>query len=172
MAAKRASRCAEAVADLLQINDPPICLLILHSCPSMTKLTHVFRTTHPDHLTEATQNIGTSLKKAMEWIILGNAHLSDFHALLASLPLRYGGLGIARPDALFACSYLGFQCMLQSYLFIPLSPKDFRCTSPGCSTWSDSFGYHCLSCKTGTNDTSPHALLSASSLAWPTSLLR
>jgi hypothetical protein len=64
----------------------------------MPKLKYCWRTTPPKALSGAAQFLQAAIRSTLRSIIMGGGPgLRTFYYQLASLPLRYGGLGIHDP---------------------------------------------------------------------------
>jgi len=101
---KRASRAAELMHLLPQLRDPQSELLLLRSCVGIAKLFFCLRTCQPIHMEEAAMLFDKELREAVEDIVVGGGpFFGDLQRRMASLPIRFGGLGLS--SALEASSY-------------------------------------------------------------------
>jgi hypothetical protein len=92
----------------MDLEDDQICTRLLESTQGVTKVNHLFRNIHPDHMEDATILLSDKLKSAMRACLVGNAPgFGELEFTLASLPNSKGGFGITDPHVLI-CLYRGF----------------------------------------------------------------
>jgi hypothetical protein len=121
----RVHKCKQEIEDLLALDDPQICLMLLRSCLGMAKLNYIWRTIHPDILKPASLEMQKSIECALRRITVADGPgFGDFQLQISSLPIIYGGLGISLPSDLIHFTYLASQLStiaLQKKLF-PILP--------------------------------------------------
>ena len=111
---KRAFRAAELMHLLVQLRDPQSELLLLRSCKGIAKLFFGLRTCQPIHIEEAVILFDKELREAVEDIVVGGGpFFGDLQWRMASLPIRFGGLGLY--SALEASSYTFVAYRAQSW---------------------------------------------------------
>lgn len=99
LAVKRASRAVELMGCLPSLRDPQSELLLLRSCMGVAKLLFGLRTCQPMYIREAVSIFDNGLRKAIEAIVVcGGPFFGDFQWRLASLPTRFGGLGLCSAE--------------------------------------------------------------------------
>ena len=99
LAMKRASRAVELMSLLPSLRDPQSELLLLRSCMGVTKLLFCLRTCQPMYVGEAVSIFDNGLRRAIEDIVVcGGPFFGDFQWRLASLPIRFGGLGLCSAE--------------------------------------------------------------------------
>ncbi|GKD55182.1 hypothetical protein Tco_1288569, partial [Tanacetum coccineum] len=92
---KRASRAVE----LLSLRPPLWDLLLLRSCMGVAKLLFGLRTCQPMYIGEVVSIFDNGLRRAIEAIMVcGGPFFGDFQWRLASLPIRFGGLGLCSAE--------------------------------------------------------------------------
>ncbi|KAK9080544.1 hypothetical protein SSX86_000302 [Deinandra increscens subsp. villosa] len=95
LAVKRASSAVDLMRCLPRLRDPQCELLLLRSCMGVAKLLFGLRTCQPTHVGEAVSVFDKGLREAIEDIVVcGGAFFGDLQWRLASLPTRFGGLGL------------------------------------------------------------------------------
>ncbi|GKB46180.1 putative reverse transcriptase domain-containing protein [Tanacetum coccineum] len=99
LAVKRASRAVELMSLLPSLRDPQSELLLLRSCMGVAKLLFGLRTCQPMYIGEAVSIFDNGLRRAIEAIVVcGGPFFGDFQWRLASLPIRFGGLGLCSAE--------------------------------------------------------------------------
>lgn len=99
LAVKRASRAVELMSLLPSLRDPQSELLLLRSCMGVAKLLFCLRTCQPMYVGEAVSIFDNGLRRAIEDIVVcGGPFFGDFQWRLASLPIRFGGLGLCSAE--------------------------------------------------------------------------
>ncbi|GJY70855.1 putative reverse transcriptase domain-containing protein [Tanacetum coccineum] len=99
LAVKRASRVVELMSLLSSLWDPQSELLLLRSCMGVAKLLFGLRTCQPMYIGEAVSIFDNGLRRAIEAIVVcGGPFFRDFQWRLASLPIRFGGLGLCSAE--------------------------------------------------------------------------
>jgi len=112
---KRASRVVELMYLLPQLQDPQSELLLLQSCMGIAKLFFGLRTCQPIHMEEAAMLFHKELREAVDDIVVGGGPFSgDLQWRLASLPIRFRGLGLY--STLEASSYAFVASRAQSWV--------------------------------------------------------
>ncbi|XP_076956600.1 uncharacterized protein LOC143631862 [Bidens hawaiensis] len=115
LALKRAKRAVELMECLKGLRDPQSELLLLRSCMGVAKLLFGLRTCQPSYVGGAVSVFDTGLRKAIEDIVVcGGAFFGDLQWRLASLPTRFGGLGICSAED--ATSYAFVVSKAQSWV--------------------------------------------------------
>ena len=115
LAMNRASKAAELMHLLPQLRDPQSELLLLQSCMGIAKLFFSLRTCQPIHMEEAAMLFDKELREAVEDIVIGGGpFFGDLQWRLASLPIRFGGLGLY--STLEASSYAFLASRAQSWV--------------------------------------------------------
>ncbi|GJY68723.1 putative reverse transcriptase domain-containing protein [Tanacetum coccineum] len=95
LAVKRASRDVELMSLLPGLQDPQSELFLLRSCMGVAKLLFGLRTCQPMYIGEAVSIFDNGLRRAIEAIVVYEGpFFGDFQWRLASLPIRFGGLGL------------------------------------------------------------------------------
>ncbi|KAL5703887.1 hypothetical protein ACHQM5_022381 [Ranunculus cassubicifolius] len=95
LAMRRANKAIELMHLLPQLGDPQSELLLLRSCMGIAKLFFGLRTCQPIHMKEAAACFDKALRGAIEDIVVcGGPFFGDLQWRLASLPIRFGGLGL------------------------------------------------------------------------------
>ncbi|KAK9048234.1 hypothetical protein SSX86_016863 [Deinandra increscens subsp. villosa] len=95
LAVKRASSAVDLMRCLPRLRDPQCELLLLRSCMGVAKLLFGLRTCQPTHVGDAVSIFDKGLREAIEDIVVcGGAFFGDLQWRLASLPTRFGGLGL------------------------------------------------------------------------------
>lgn len=95
LAVKRAWRAVELMKRLPLLGDPQSELLLLRSCMGVAKLLFGLRTCQPSCSGEAVDVFDNGLRSAVEDIVTcGGPFFGDLQWRVASLPFRYGGLGL------------------------------------------------------------------------------
>ncbi|KAJ0878423.1 putative reverse transcriptase domain, exostosin [Helianthus annuus] len=114
MALKRANCAVELMRCLKRLRDPQSELLLLRSCMGVAKLLFGFRTCQPSLVGGAVSVFDEGLRGALEDIVVcGGAFFGDLQWRLASLPTRFGGLGICTAED--ASSYAFVASRAQSW---------------------------------------------------------
>ncbi|GKD86731.1 hypothetical protein Tco_1357885 [Tanacetum coccineum] len=91
----RAANAVDLMSLLLQLHDPQSELLLLRSCMGIAKLFFGLRTCQPVHMEEAALFFDKGLRGSIENIVVcGGPFFGDLQWRLASLPIRFGGLGL------------------------------------------------------------------------------
>ena len=99
LAVKRASRAVELMSHLPSLRDPQSELLLLRSCMGVAKMLFGLRTCQPMYIGEAVSIFDNGLRRAIEAIVVcGGPFFGDFQWRLASLPTRFGGLGLCSAE--------------------------------------------------------------------------
>ncbi|GKC64625.1 hypothetical protein Tco_1097223 [Tanacetum coccineum] len=99
LAVKRTSRAVELMSLLPSLWDPQSELLLLRSCMGVAKLLFGLRTCQPMYIGEAVSIFDNGLRRAIEAIVVcGGPFFGDFQWRLASLPIRFGGLGLCSAE--------------------------------------------------------------------------
>ncbi|GJZ19199.1 putative reverse transcriptase domain-containing protein, partial [Tanacetum coccineum] len=99
LAVKRASRAVELMSLLPSLRDPQSELLLLRSCMGVAKLLFGLRTCQPMYIGEAVSIFDNGLRRAIEAIVVcGGPFFGDFQWRLASLTIRFGGLGLCSAE--------------------------------------------------------------------------
>ncbi|XP_076897210.1 uncharacterized protein LOC143550455 [Bidens hawaiensis] len=115
LALKRAKRAVEIMECLKGLRDPQSELLLLRSCMGVAKLLFGLRTCQPSYVGGAVSVFDTGLRKAIEDnVVCGGAFFGDLQWRLASLPTRFGGLGICSAED--ASSYAFVASRAQSWV--------------------------------------------------------
>ncbi|PWA75758.1 reverse transcriptase domain-containing protein [Artemisia annua] len=95
LAMRRAANAVELMRLLPQLGDPQSELLLLRSCMGIAKLFFGLRTCQPVYTEEAALLFDKGLREAIEELVVcGGPYFGDFQWRLASLPIRFGGLGL------------------------------------------------------------------------------
>ncbi|KAJ0481293.1 hypothetical protein HanIR_Chr13g0641021 [Helianthus annuus] len=114
MALKRANCAVELMRCLKRLRDPQSELLLLRSCMGVAKLLFGLRTCQPSLVGGAVSVFYEGLRGALEDIVVcGGAFFGDLKWRLASLPTRFGGLGICTAED--ASSYAFVASRAQSW---------------------------------------------------------
>ena len=125
VATQRANKVVKLITTLLTLKDPQLCLTLMRVCAGMCKMIYSFRTTHPSALNDASKILTSALHQALSKIVVGiGPFFGDFQLQLASLPVRYGGLGITIPSDIAPFAHLASSLdtwSLQSVIFPTLS---------------------------------------------------
>ncbi|GJV93228.1 hypothetical protein Tco_1541041 [Tanacetum coccineum] len=94
LAMRRATNAVDLMGLLPQLHDPQSELLLLRSCMGIAKLFFGLRTCQPVHIEEAALFFDKGLRGSIENIVVcGGSFFEDLQWRLASLPIRFGGLG-------------------------------------------------------------------------------
>ncbi|MFS7899287.1 putative exostosin [Helianthus anomalus] len=97
------------------LKDPQSELLLLRSCMGVAKLLFGLRTCQPSYVGEAVSVFDKGLRNTIEDIVVcGGAFFGDLQWRLASLPTRFGGLGICSAED--ASSYAFVASRAQSWV--------------------------------------------------------
>ena len=127
IARKRANQVVDLLTTLLKLKDPQLCLTLMRVCVGMCKMIYCFRTTHPSFLTEASEVLTSALKQALSKIVVGTGpFFGDFQFHLASLPVRFSGIGITIPSDMLPLAHLASTLdtwNLQSVIFPSISTE-------------------------------------------------
>ncbi|GKC30260.1 hypothetical protein Tco_1037554 [Tanacetum coccineum] len=95
LAMRRAANAIDLMGLLPQLHDPQSELLLLRSCMGIAKLFFGLRTCQPVHMKEAALFFDKGLRGSIENIVVcGGPFFGDLQWRLASLPIRFGGLGL------------------------------------------------------------------------------
>ncbi|GKA62082.1 putative reverse transcriptase domain-containing protein [Tanacetum coccineum] len=95
LAMRRAANAVDLISLLPQLHDPQSELLLLRSCMGIAKLFFGLRTCQPVHMEEAALFLDKGLCGSIENIVVcGGPFFGDLQWRLASLPIRFGGLGL------------------------------------------------------------------------------
>ncbi|MFS7964370.1 putative exostosin [Helianthus anomalus] len=114
MVLKRANCAVELMKCLKRLRDPQSELLLLRSCMGVAKLLFGLRTCQPSLVGGAVSVFDEGLRGALEDIVVcGGAFFGDLQWRLASLPTRFGGLGICTAED--ASSYAFVASRAQSW---------------------------------------------------------
>ena len=115
IARKRVQKCMSSIDAVMELKDPQLCLTLLRSCLGMVKLGYCWRTTPAAALVIPSQLLSQALVEALRWIVVADGpNFNDFHFRLATLPTRFGGLGVTQPNDALAYSY---SCIYNSFQF-------------------------------------------------------
>jgi hypothetical protein len=115
LAKKRATNAVNLMRLLPKLGDPQSELLLLRSCMGIAKLFFGLRTCQPIHMEEAAVFFDKGLHMAIEdMVVCGGPFFGDFQWRLASLPIRFGGLGLY--SAVEASSYAFVASRAQSWV--------------------------------------------------------
>ncbi|KAL7603985.1 hypothetical protein Lser_V15G19890 [Lactuca serriola] len=115
LAIKRAENAVNLMRLLPQLSDPQSELLLLRSCMGISKLFYGLRTCQPVHMEEAAIFFDNGLRAAIEDIVVcGGPFFGDIQWRIASLPIRFGGLGLY--SAVEATSYAFVASRAQSWV--------------------------------------------------------
>ncbi|KAJ0545394.1 hypothetical protein HanIR_Chr08g0349381 [Helianthus annuus] len=100
---------------LPKLGDPQSELLLLRSCMGIVKLFFGLRTCQPVHMEDAALFFDKGLREAIEELVVcGGPFFGDLQWRLASLPIRFGGLGLY--SAVEASSYAFVASRAQSWV--------------------------------------------------------
>ncbi|GKA95149.1 putative reverse transcriptase domain-containing protein, partial [Tanacetum coccineum] len=95
LAMKRAAGAVDLMRLPPQLCDPQSELLLLRSCMGIAKLFFGLRTCRPVYMEEATLLYDKGLRQSIEdMVVCGGSFFGDIQWRLASLPIRFGGLGL------------------------------------------------------------------------------
>ncbi|GJS24862.1 hypothetical protein Tco_0453494 [Tanacetum coccineum] len=95
LAMKRAAGAVDLMRLLPQLCDPQSELLLLRSCMGIAKLFFGLRTCEPVYMEEAALLFDKGLRLSIEdMVVCGGPFSGDIQWRLASLPIRFGGLGL------------------------------------------------------------------------------
>ena len=95
LAMRRAANAVDLMSLLPQLHDPQSELLLLRSCMGIAKLFFGLRTCQPVHMEDAALFFDKGLRESIENIVVcGGPFFGDLQWRLASLPIRFGGLGL------------------------------------------------------------------------------
>ncbi|GJU89220.1 putative reverse transcriptase domain-containing protein [Tanacetum coccineum] len=95
LAMRRAANAVDLMSLLPQLHDPQSELLLLRSCMGIAKLFFGLRTCQPVHMEKAALFFDKGLRGSIENIVVcGGPFFGDLQWSLASLPIRFGGLGL------------------------------------------------------------------------------
>ncbi|XP_021985363.1 uncharacterized protein LOC110881398 [Helianthus annuus] len=104
LAKKRAAKVVDLMRLLPKLGDPQSELLLLRSCMGIAKLFFGLRTCQPVRMEDAALFFDKGLREAIEELVVcGGPFFGDLQWRLASLPIRFGGLGLY--SAVEASSY-------------------------------------------------------------------
>nr|GEU37502.1 reverse transcriptase domain-containing protein [Tanacetum cinerariifolium] len=120
---RRAVNAVDLMGLLSQLHDPQSELLLLRSCMGIAKLFFRLRTCHPVHMEEADLFFDKGLLGSIEnMIVCGEPFFGDLQWRLASLPIRFTGLGLY--SAKVASSYTFVASRGQSWVLIDQILRD------------------------------------------------
>ncbi|MFS7966563.1 putative exostosin [Helianthus anomalus] len=112
---KRAAKAVDLMRLLPKLDDPQSELLLLRSCMGIAKLFFGLRTCQPVHMEDAALFFDKGLREAIEELVVcGGPFFGDLQWRLASLPIRFGGLGLY--SAVEASSYAFVASRAQSWV--------------------------------------------------------
>nr|GEU63514.1 hypothetical protein [Tanacetum cinerariifolium] len=95
LAMRRTANAVDLISLLLQLHEPQSELLLLRSCMGIVKLFFGLKTCKPVHMEEAALFFDKGLRGSIENIVVcGGPFFGDLQWRLASLPIRFGGLGL------------------------------------------------------------------------------
>ncbi|KAJ0771049.1 putative exostosin [Helianthus annuus] len=115
LAKKRAAKAVDLMRLLPKLGDPQSELLLLRSCMGIAKLFFGLRTCQPVHMEDAALFFDKGLREAIEELVVcGGPFFGDLQWRLASLPIRFGGLGLY--SAVEASSYAFVASRAQSWV--------------------------------------------------------
>ncbi|KAJ0856068.1 putative reverse transcriptase domain, DNA/RNA polymerase superfamily [Helianthus annuus] len=115
LAKKRAAKAVDLMRLLPILGDPQSELLLLRSCMGIAKLFFGLRTCQPVHMEDAALFFDKDLREAIEELVVcGGPFFGDLQWRLASLPIRFGGLGLY--SAVDASSYAFVASRAQSWV--------------------------------------------------------
>ncbi|MFS7889274.1 putative reverse transcriptase domain, exostosin [Helianthus anomalus] len=115
LAKKRAAKAVDLMRLLPKLGDPQSELLLLRSCMGIAKLFFGLRTCQPVHMEDAALFFDKGLREAIEELVVcGGPFFGDLQWRLASLPIRFGGLGLY--SAAEASSYAFVASRAQSWV--------------------------------------------------------
>lgn len=127
---KRINKCVDIMHKLIELQDPQLCLLLLRSCLGMIKLNYCWRTTMPDALSMPTSIMSSELERTLKYIVTADGpKFGQLQIDLASLPIRFGGLGIFMPKDIIKYTFLASQQetkALQQKIFPSLEALDLH----------------------------------------------
>ncbi|GJV99491.1 putative reverse transcriptase domain-containing protein [Tanacetum coccineum] len=104
---KRASRAVELMSLLPSLRDPQFELLLLRSCMGVAKLLFGLRTCQPMYIGEAVSIFDNGLWRAIEAIVVCRGpFFRDFQWRIASLPIRFGGLGLCSAEDVYTYAFV------------------------------------------------------------------
>jgi hypothetical protein len=108
LALKRLDKCVQQVEVMHQLHDPQLELMLLRSCLGAPKLQYSLITSPPKSIAHALLTMESFLRNTLCHILANNSssNFGDFQFLLASLPIKFGGLGISNPVDLSNFTYL------------------------------------------------------------------
>nr|GEV86437.1 reverse transcriptase domain-containing protein [Tanacetum cinerariifolium] len=114
---RRAVNAVDLMGLLSQLHDPQSELLLLRSCMGIAKLFFGLRTCQPVHMEEADLFFDKGLLGSIEnMVVCGEPFFGDLQWRLASLPIRFTGLGLY--SAKVASSYTFVASRGQSWVLI------------------------------------------------------
>ncbi|XP_022042194.1 uncharacterized protein LOC110944857 [Helianthus annuus] len=115
LAKKRAAKAVDLMRLLPKLGNPQSELLFLRSCMGIAKLFFGLRTCQPVHMEDAALFFDKGLREAIEELVVcGGPFFGDLQWRLASLPIRFGGLGLY--SAVEASSYAFVASRVQSWV--------------------------------------------------------
>ncbi|KAK1422142.1 hypothetical protein QVD17_25051 [Tagetes erecta] len=169
LAVKRASCAVELMSCLPRLRDPQCELLLLRSCMGVAKLLFGLRTCQPLYVGEAVSVFDTGLRKAIEDIVVcGGAFFGDLQWRLASLPTRYGGLGLCSAEEVSTYAFVASRAQswsLQDHILrecaIEGLDSDYRCAMDQLRLHIPEFDLSGFSNKDTAPPKAQHALASA-----------
>nr|GEW07190.1 auxilin-like protein [Tanacetum cinerariifolium] len=115
LAMRRATNAVDLMSLLSQLHDQRTELLLLRSCMGIAKLFFGLSNCQPVHMKEAALFFDKGLRGSIENIVVcGRPFFGDFEWRLASLPIRFGGLGLYSEK--LVSSYAFVASMAQSWV--------------------------------------------------------
>ncbi|GJU18614.1 putative reverse transcriptase domain-containing protein [Tanacetum coccineum] len=127
LAMRRAANAVDLMSLLLQLHDPQSELLLLRSCMGIAKLFFSLRTCQPVHMEKAALFFDKGLRGSIENIVVcGGPFFGDLQWSLASLPIRFSGLGfgICDMDVDYASALACLRDTIPSFDFNVFTNKD------------------------------------------------
>ncbi|GJV81438.1 putative reverse transcriptase domain-containing protein [Tanacetum coccineum] len=120
LAMRRAANAVDLMGFLPQLHDPQSELLLLRSCMGIAKLFFGLRTCQPVHMEEAALFFDKGLRGSIENIVVcGGPFFGDLQWRLASLPIRFGGLGLDSAKLVSSYAFVASRaqsCVLQDHI--------------------------------------------------------
>ena len=102
---KHISKVINAQSHLMDVDDPQIEFQLLRRCSSLPKINHLLRTVPPGKALRQLSSFDQHLCRAFE--LLSHSSLSDVAWKQASLPIKYGGLGLRLANKASCLAFLG-----------------------------------------------------------------
>ena len=103
--AKRVDKVISCQEHLSDLEDPQVELHLLRSCLSLCKINHLLRTVPPERVQTQLNRFDQGLKHCLETIF--NSSLPDQCWRQATLPVRFGGLGLREAARTSAAAFVG-----------------------------------------------------------------